>query len=197
MEDNIPTELFSIRANAGSRTYFFDVKESQDGTRYLVVSESRQNKVGVYEHHRVMVFEEHIEEFQLAMTQAIANLRKLREPSKAYSLDEVRKVHPKAYEKWTPEDDRHLWALHRSGCSIKELSTEFDRKSGAIESRLRKLAMQAVDADRQLITRSSEPHDPNVPPFTALESPSVQREHTAQKDSQSDREQVDESSLPF
>jgi len=197
MEDNIPTELFSIRANAGSRTYFFDVKESQDGSRYLVVSESRQNKVGVYEHHRVMVFEEHIEEFQLAMTQAIANVRKLREPSKANSLDDVRKVHPKAYEKWTPEDDHHLWALHRSGCSIKELSAEFDRNPGAIESRLRKLAMQAVDADRQLTKRSSDPHDPNVPPITALESSSVQREHTAQKDSQPDREQVDESSLPF
>ena len=119
------------------------------------------------------------------------------EPPKAYSVDEIRKDHPMAYEKWTPEDDRRLCALHRSGYSIKELSAEFDRKSGAIESRLRKLAMDAVDAGRQPTTENSKQHDPNLHPNTALESSIVTREHNAQQDAQPDREQAGESSLPF
>ncbi len=35
-------ELFSEKLPAGSRTYFFDVKKSADGIKYLVISESRQ-----------------------------------------------------------------------------------------------------------------------------------------------------------
>lgn len=37
------TEIATVRISAGRRTYFFDVKESSDGNRYLwkrVVSES-------------------------------------------------------------------------------------------------------------------------------------------------------------
>ncbi len=35
-------ELFTERVLAGNRTYFFDVKEAKDGTKYLVISESKQ-----------------------------------------------------------------------------------------------------------------------------------------------------------
>ena len=55
-------ELFTEKVSAGSRTYFFDAKESKDGTRYLVISESRQ-KGSSHEHNRVMVFEENLEDF--------------------------------------------------------------------------------------------------------------------------------------
>ncbi len=52
-------ELFSERVSAGNRTYFFDVKESVEGAKYLVISESK--RVGeTHEHNRVMVFEEDI-----------------------------------------------------------------------------------------------------------------------------------------
>lgn len=56
------TELFSESIKAGSRTYFFDVKESSDGVKYLVVSESRARKSG-FEHNRVMVFQENFDSF--------------------------------------------------------------------------------------------------------------------------------------
>lgn len=56
-------ELFSEKISAGSRTYFFDVKESTDSTKYLVISESRLGEEKRYEHSRVMVFEEHLPAF--------------------------------------------------------------------------------------------------------------------------------------
>ena len=63
-------ELFSCRAEAGSRTYFFDIKATQNGTRYLVISESRQGGTS-YEHGRVMVFEENIRPFWAGLKQAV------------------------------------------------------------------------------------------------------------------------------
>lgn len=55
-------EIFSHQVMAGSRTYFFDVKETRNGTRYVVISESRR-KGSSFDHSRVMIFQEHIESF--------------------------------------------------------------------------------------------------------------------------------------
>lgn len=63
-------ELFSEKVRAGSRTYFFDVKESSTGSKYLVISESR--KVGEsYEHNRIMIFEEDIQSFSEGLKKAL------------------------------------------------------------------------------------------------------------------------------
>lgn len=71
---NKRNELFSEKISVGSRTYFFDVKQSIDGTRYLVISESKQVK-GDYEHHRVMIFEENLDVFCAAFEKAIILLK--------------------------------------------------------------------------------------------------------------------------
>ena len=75
-------ELFSVRVAAGSRTYFFDVKRSREGFRYLVISETRRSESGTgYEHDRVMVFEEHSSAFTEAFAQAFAQLRNSPKPN--------------------------------------------------------------------------------------------------------------------
>jgi hypothetical protein len=70
------SELFSESIKAGSRTYFFDVKESSDGVKYLVVSESRARKSG-FEHNRVMVFEENFDTFKEVFAKAMRFIEKL------------------------------------------------------------------------------------------------------------------------
>ena len=55
-------------------------------------------------------------------------------------LDEVRSRHAKAYERWTPEDDRRLLELHEAGWDEADLAREFDRQPSAIRARLRRLA---------------------------------------------------------
>jgi hypothetical protein len=63
-------ELFSERVKAGSRTYFFDVRESAGRSKYLVINESR--KVGEsHEHKRVMVFEEDVQSFSEGFKKAL------------------------------------------------------------------------------------------------------------------------------
>lgn len=55
-------ELFKEKVTAGSRTYFFDVKESLNGSKYLTINEAK--KVGdKNEYNRIMIFENQIPAF--------------------------------------------------------------------------------------------------------------------------------------
>jgi hypothetical protein len=130
-------ELFTEKVTAGSRTYFFDVKESKDGAKYLVISESQQSGSGQV-HHRVMVFEENLEVFNEGLQKAVQYLGI---KSKAYSVEQMRQKHPKAYERWTSDEDEHLKAKYREGATIAELAVFFQRRDSAIRSRLAKLGL--------------------------------------------------------
>jgi len=79
-------ELFTEKVIAGSRTYFFDVKEGKDGIKYLVISETRQ-RGSSYEHSRVMIFEEHLESFVESFQKV---LQFLGVKTKAYKIDDIR-----------------------------------------------------------------------------------------------------------
>ena len=61
-------ELYTGKLSAGKRTYYFDVKESREGTKYLVISETES---GSDVHHRIMVFEEWLKPFVSALQDAV------------------------------------------------------------------------------------------------------------------------------
>ena len=64
------SEIFSEKVVTSRRTYFFDVKETKDGSKYLVIGELTQ--VGSeLERHRVMVFEESLESFMEGLDKAV------------------------------------------------------------------------------------------------------------------------------
>lgn len=64
------SEIFSEKVVTSRRTYFFDVKETKDGSKYLVIGELTQ--VGnELERHRVMVFEESLESFMEGLDKAV------------------------------------------------------------------------------------------------------------------------------
>ena len=55
-------ELFKERVVTKNKTYFFDVKEALNGSKYLTVSEAR--KVGdKNEYSRIMIFEDQMPAF--------------------------------------------------------------------------------------------------------------------------------------
>ena len=58
---------------------------------------------------------------------------------KAYSVDEVRKIYPQAYAKWTPEDDDELGRLYDQGWTVSQLMDHFQRNEGSIQARLKKI----------------------------------------------------------
>lgn len=52
---------------------------------------------------------------------------------------EIRALYPRAYERWTEEDDKVLQQEFSNGASIQDLSELFQRRPSAIRSRLRRL----------------------------------------------------------
>ena len=130
--------MFSICMAAGSRTYFFDVKESVNGSKYLKITESRRDPEGEFEHSRVMVYEEHFEQFLESVTQAVQFMAR---EGKPYSVERIRREHPKAYARWTEEEDHALRETYEQGRTLGELAAQLGRQPGGIQSRLRKLGL--------------------------------------------------------
>jgi len=137
-------ELFTDKITKGNRTYFFDVKKSENGSLYLSVSESKCTDDG-FEKYKILIFEEDIKDFKKLFNRAVKKLEKLTDPEnekKSYTLDDVREQHPKAYRPWSAEDDEKLEALFCEGKTVKELANIFERKAGAITSRIKKLELR-------------------------------------------------------
>jgi hypothetical protein len=134
-------ELFTQKVTGGSRSYFIDVKESKEGTHYLVISESRRSDEG-YEHERVMIFEENFPAFAKALDAAFEYLGVHSKPDKEPArFEEIRKRYPRAYEKWTAEEDERLRLLIYQNKDLKAIAEDLLRQPGAISSRLVKLGL--------------------------------------------------------
>ncbi len=69
------------------------------------------------------------------------------EVSKAYTVEDKRRLHPNAYKSWSPEDEQRLAKRCAQGVSLSELSQEFGRNEGAIASRLLKIQAEGLAAD--------------------------------------------------
>lgn len=54
----------------------------------------------------------------------------------SHNISETRRRFPRAYEKWSTEEDRRLQDEFGRGRSVTELAEVFGRKPGAIRSRL-------------------------------------------------------------
>jgi len=133
-------ELFSEKVTAGKRTYFFDVKKSREGSKYLKISESRLKKSQEYEHLRLMIFEEHIPAFLEALNKALAAMGF--DVGATTHVKELRKSLPNAYRPWSKDDDERLDQFYCQKKSVEELAKIFKRNVGAIESRIRKLELR-------------------------------------------------------
>lgn len=61
---------------------------------------------------------------------------------KSYSIDDIRLTYPKAYAKWSEQEDSELKEKYLDGMTVKELAIHFKRKEGAIYARLKKLGLE-------------------------------------------------------
>jgi DNA-binding NarL/FixJ family response regulator len=54
---------------------------------------------------------------------------------------EIRRRHPRAYEKWTPDEERQLQTLVLAGCTVAQIAGTLQRQRGAIRSRIMPLGL--------------------------------------------------------
>ena len=79
MMTNADKELvFSESVKAGKRIYYFDVKQSRNGDKYVAITESKKIVSGAednpqisYEKHKVFLYKEDCEKFTNALNKAI------------------------------------------------------------------------------------------------------------------------------
>jgi len=142
------TPAFRQTVAAGRRVYEFEVLRASSGARYLVIDEIDHCGGETTLRGRIMVFEEHLTEFRRVARAAMRFLSRgtreaARRPNggKSYDVASIRRDYPRAYQKWTPEEEAELKALTVRGNSIKELAAALHRQPGAIRSRLGKLGL--------------------------------------------------------
>ncbi len=56
-------------------------------------------------------------------------------------IRQIREVHPRAYEPWSPVEEQELTRLFKSGQSINDMASALKRKPSAIRSRLKRLGL--------------------------------------------------------
>gem|GEM_PF-961686 len=136
-------ELYSAKLPAGSRTYFFDVKESTESVRYLTISESKRTSGGEYDHHRVMVFQENAlafnEEIGRALRWVLEDAESAVSPTGHAELQNDGDGNG-----WTGEEEETLRKEYlRLGerPTIDELAALFHRKPSVIKSKLEEMGL--------------------------------------------------------
>ena len=73
---NLQNEKESMTVKAQGRMYFLDIKETKDGSPYLVITESRSMKDGGgRERSSILVFDDSAESFAQAVSQMTAKLK--------------------------------------------------------------------------------------------------------------------------
>lgn len=132
-------DLFTKKVIAERQVYFFDVKLSQEGVKHLVITELHAAG-GEFYQHQMMIFEENIEAFLTGLNETIAFLGIEHKP-KSDRLEQIRKKYPKAYTKWSSDEDETLRMKFYEGMSVTELAIYFQRKPSAIRSRLERLGI--------------------------------------------------------
>lgn len=89
-------EIYTYKLVKGRRTYFFNIKISENNNLYLTISENKKTENSI-ERHNILVFEEDIEAFSDAFQKAFTKFEELKKPkqteSKAYSVEKIREIH--------------------------------------------------------------------------------------------------------
>lgn len=133
-------ELYKEKVLAGRKIYYIEIKTTKDGSKYLTINEvDPHNPI---QSSRVMIFEDHLDDFREGIERAF----KFFEPKKVPQyIQSIRQTHPRAYEKWSEEEDESLQEKYSEGMNVTELAKYFQRQKGAIRSRLKKLNLQSEE----------------------------------------------------
>jgi hypothetical protein len=130
-------QIYATQVQTGTRTFFFDIKEADNGKPYLVITESKKSG-DQYERKNMVLFESDIEKFSQGFLKTLLNFTP---QDREEMIREARKKYPNAFEPWTEEDEKTLTERFRAGRSFEEIASEFGRNENAIRKRLEKLGL--------------------------------------------------------
>ena len=132
--------LYTERIEFNNRHFYFDIKEAENGSPYLVITELKQKEDGSNERRQVFIFENEITSVAAKISRSLINFTR-KSTSKEAIIAKAKKKYPRAYEPWTKKEDAELALLYKQGNSTMILSEKLQRQPGAITARLEKLKL--------------------------------------------------------
>ena len=76
MEKTSNTAIYSKKISAQGKSYFFDVKNTSKGGKYLTISESRKLPDGTWKRNSIIIFDKGADDFTLALGEVVEEMKK-------------------------------------------------------------------------------------------------------------------------
>ena len=148
-------EVYSANFSTGSRTYFINMLEAKNNSKYVKITESRKVGENEYQKNRIMLFQNDLFKLSKVLNKAITRIKGIKEEESSEEdtllsgeTDEstVQEASgdpdfPNSGKRWTTEDEEKLEFLFKAGKTVEDLTEIFGRKHKGIESRLTKLGL--------------------------------------------------------
>ncbi|MDR1112681.1 MAG: PUR family DNA/RNA-binding protein [Bacteroidales bacterium] len=94
MENSENNSLLSLSLRAGKRTYFFDVKETRKGDKYLSITESKRknNTDGTFyfEKHKLFLYNEDFDKFLNSLIGTIDFVKTGKMPEIMFDMEQIK-----------------------------------------------------------------------------------------------------------
>ena len=137
--------LYTESVEAGNRSFYFDIRESENGSNYLVISEVTQKTDGASERRQIFIFENEIDRVAAKVSRSLLNFTR-KSTSKSTIIAKAKEKYANAYDPWTEKEDSELALLHRNGGNFENISKSLQRQPRAIKLRLEKLNLISAKA---------------------------------------------------
>lgn len=138
--------IYEARVNSGKTTYFIDARRAVNGRYYLSITESRRTEGDSFSQRRVMVFEEGLDEFKRLLGEAADRVAGLVAARTDDEVIDIRATHPKAFMKWSQEEEESLEREFRKNPDVTALAGICGRTENAVMARLEKMGLVAPAA---------------------------------------------------
>ena len=143
------TTVHSGRHMSGKVCYFIDVRQAVNGRYYMVLTESRRKGDQGFEQSRVMVFEEDISGLLEEVDRAGEEALRAIEDRGELPGDSIKEEHPRAFSRWTEEDEETLRSRFENGSEVEAIARILGRTEQAILARLEKMGLVDESPERQ------------------------------------------------
>jgi len=137
--------LHSERIQKGNRRFYFDIRETEQGSNFLTINEITAKQDEDNQRRQIMVFESEVDQFSAALMRTLLHFNvkeKQQQPTARMArIKEAKATYARAYEPWTKAEDAKLALLFSEGKSKTAIGKELERNPGAINLRIEKLGL--------------------------------------------------------
>lgn len=122
--------IYSEKISAGRRTYFLDIKQTTEGSKYLKITETK--KVGdSFERNNILLFEEDISKFNYVFSAIVAKFEnQIKDKQEEIIISQWKKI-----------EELRLIQLYKQGVTVFELSKIFDKTMDEVETHLKNMGL--------------------------------------------------------